>query len=88
MSCRFPLGLIFIVAGIGLITIIFLSLSFLPSQIENGLSRFFGTLSASDSLAASTYRRIYADCFLLQSIYVFLLGIVLLTIGLCKTLNR
>jgi hypothetical protein len=80
MLRRFSLSLILIIAGIGLITIAFLSLSFLPSQIENGLSRFFGTLSASDSLAASTYRRIYADRLLLQSIYVFLLGIALLTI--------
>jgi hypothetical protein len=88
MSRRFSLGLILIVAGLGLIAIAFLSLSFLPSQIENGLSQFLGTLGATDSLTASTYRRIYADRFLLRSIYVFLIGMVLLVIGLFKTPNR
>lgn len=88
MLRRFPSSFILIVVGIGLIVIAFFSISFLPSQMENWLSPFFIRLGVISQSTAETYRRIYADRFLLQSIYVFLTGIVLLVVGLCRTTNR
>jgi hypothetical protein len=84
MLRRYSSSLILVIIGIGLIAIAFLSISFLPSQVESGLGLFFGRIGPFDSLSANTYRRIYADRSLLQSIYIFLTGIVLLVIGLCK----
>ncbi|MBD2093725.1 hypothetical protein H6F90_00955 [Trichocoleus sp. FACHB-591] len=73
-----------IVIGIVLIAIAFISISFLPSQVESNLSTFFGQLGSGgiDVTTGNIYRRIAADRFLLQSVYFFLTGIVLLIAGL------
>ncbi|MBD2435411.1 hypothetical protein [Nostoc sp. FACHB-110] len=82
------LNLRLIIIGIVLIAIAFFSISLLPSQLESNLSRFFGTLGAADVQTVATYRRIGADRYFLQSIYIFLTGIVVLVVGLFKTPNR
>ncbi len=70
--------------------IAFISISFLPSQVESSLSTFFGKLGSGgiDTTTVNIYRRIAADRFLLQSAYLFLTGIVLLVAGLLKTRGR
>jgi hypothetical protein len=88
MLQRFSLNLGLIIIGIVLIAIAFINISFLPSRVERDLSSFFGTLGAVDVETANTYRRIYVDRCLLQSVYVFLTGIVLLAAGLFKAGNR
>lgn len=88
MFQRFSLNQGLTILGIVLIAIAFINISFLPPQVEQDLSPFFGRLGALDVATANTYRRISADRHLLQSAYVFLTGIVLLTAGLFKATNR
>lgn len=90
MLRRFSSSLSLIVIGITLIAIAFISISFLPSQVDSSLSRFFGQLGRGgiDVTITNTYRRIAADRFLLQSAYIFITGIVLLVAGLFRTVNR
>ncbi|WP_449418450.1 hypothetical protein [Phormidium nigroviride] len=84
---RFSSNLSLIGVGIALMAIAFISISFLPSQVESSLSTFFGKLGRGgiDVTITNTYRRIAADRFLLQSAYLFLTGIVLLVAGLFRT---
>jgi hypothetical protein len=83
MLRRYSLSSILIVIGVGLIAIAFLSLSF---SLVKGSLEFAGYYL--DTVADSIYRRIYADRYFLQNIYLFLTGAILLVAGLCKTENR
>ncbi|MBW4564626.1 MAG: hypothetical protein KME32_26570 [Mojavia pulchra JT2-VF2] len=88
MLRRLPPNLSLIIIGIVLITIAFFSIWSLPSQVESSLSLFFGKLGGADVQTVATYRRISADRYLLQSIYIFSTGIILLTAGLFKNANH
>jgi hypothetical protein len=75
-------------SGIMLIAIAFFITTALPSQVEQDLSVFFGKLGTVDGATANTYRRIYTDRCLLQSIYVFLTGLLLLLGGIFRGTTR
>jgi hypothetical protein len=83
MLRHYSLSSILIVIGVGLIAIAFLSLSF---SLVKGSLEFDGRYL--DAVADSIYRRIYADRYFLQSIYLFLTGAILLVAGICRTENR
>jgi hypothetical protein len=84
MLQRFPANLRLTMVGLILVAIAFISISFLPSIVESSL---IGQLGGYDITTSNLYRRIYADRFLLQSIYIFLTGTILLIAGLFKPLR-
>lgn len=94
MLRRFSSSLSLVTIGIILIAIAFIVLFFLPSQVELNLNLLINSFVNQrggvnlDSSEIIAFRRIIADRYLLQSVYVFLTGLVLLIAGLLKRSNR
>jgi hypothetical protein len=80
--------------GIVLIAIAFIALFFLQSLADLHLNLLISLLVYQrgrviiDSPEILAFRKIIADSYLLQNVYVFLTGIVFLIAGLFKQTNR
>ncbi|MBI4779783.1 MAG: hypothetical protein HY785_00515 [Oscillatoriophycideae cyanobacterium NC_groundwater_1537_Pr4_S-0.65um_50_18] len=94
MMRRFSSSSNLIRIGIILIAIAFIMLFFLPSLVSLRLNILISSLVnqrgrvITDSPEIIALRRIIADSYLLQNVYVFLTGIVFLSAGLFKQTNR
>lgn len=88
MLRRFSLNQTLIITGIVLTIISFISIWSLPLQFGISINWILGSRFNTDPQIRAAYLRLSGDCFLLQSIYIFSIGIVLLVAGLFKNPNR